>query len=107
MKDRIFSEDQILVILREIITFHSAKGKTYKNDLSGFGDHLKPKIIPCQPTEAQVKEKIMNLRKKYKKVTSFVTRGENGEDESVYRQDFQLWERIWGDDGILAYKRRD
>lgn len=59
--------------------------------MSGFCDHLRPKIIPCQPTEAQVNEKIMNWRKKYKKVTSFVTRGENAEDESVYRQDFQLW----------------
>ncbi|KAG7588513.1 P-loop containing nucleoside triphosphate hydrolase [Arabidopsis suecica] len=106
VKDRIFSEDQSLVILQEIITFHLVKGKTYKDDLSGFCDHLKPKIIPCQPTEAQVKEKIMNLRKKYKKVTSFVTRGENGEDESVYPQDFQLWKQIWGDDGILPYKRR-
>ncbi|EFH45089.1 predicted protein [Arabidopsis lyrata subsp. lyrata] len=109
VNETIFSEDDALVILQEIYSFYKTSGDPKENfkkdmsssgDLSGFCNHLKPKIMR-KPSIAQVKNKIYNLRNSLANVSNFVVTAEGGLDMVVIHKRFQLWKQIWGAGGLL------
>ncbi|XP_010241033.1 PREDICTED: STOREKEEPER protein-like [Nelumbo nucifera] len=93
---RLWSEDDELMILRGMVDYHSKKGADPWTDMVGFHEFIK-KALHVDVNKNQLADKIRRLKKKYK---TNVGRRKGGKDplfsKSHESKAFELSKKIWG-----------
>ncbi|KAA8524560.1 hypothetical protein F0562_010983 [Nyssa sinensis] len=94
--NRLWSEDDEIVVLKGMIDYKSKKGADPYADMGAFHEFLK-KLLHVDVSKNQLTDKIRRLKKKYK---TNVEKGENGEDPVFSKphehKSFELSKKIWG-----------
>ncbi|KAJ7948204.1 mediator-associated protein 1-like [Quillaja saponaria] len=93
---RLWSEEDEIVILRGMIEYQSKKGSDPYADIGAFHEFIK-KNLHVDVSKNQLKDKIRRLKKKYQ---NNAERGKNGEDPVFSKlhegKSFELSKKIWG-----------
>ncbi|EEF43961.1 GLABROUS1 enhancer-binding protein-like [Ricinus communis] len=98
---RLWSEDDEIVVLKGIIDFIEKKGVDPAKDIISFFDYIK-KSLHFDVSLNQLKDKIWRLKKKFENNV----KGKKGEDKTFSKshdqKSFDLSKKIWGTDGIIG-----
>lgn len=99
---RLWSEDDEIVILKGLIDYKSETGESLIADMGAFHEFIK-KSLHVDVTRAQLVDKIRRLRKKY---VNNASREKGGKDRSFSksheREGYELSKLIWGGGGNNA-----
>ncbi|XP_065881898.1 GLABROUS1 enhancer-binding protein-like [Euphorbia lathyris] len=99
---RLWSEDDEIVLLKGIIDFIEKKGIDPAKDMNAYYDFIK-KSLHFDVALTQLKDKVWRLKKKFE---NHAKKGKNGEDKTFSKPHdqttFDLSKKIWGSEGIYG-----
>ncbi|XP_058195947.1 probable transcription factor At4g00390 [Rhododendron vialii] len=99
MFQRLWSEDDEIVILKGLIDFRAKKGYDPMTDLNVFHDFIKKSLHLGDVSKSQFSTKVRRMKKKFE---NNVKRGKDGQDRSFSnpheQRAYNLSKKIWGED---------
>ncbi|KAG5548477.1 hypothetical protein RHGRI_013979 [Rhododendron griersonianum] len=99
MFQRLWSEDDEIVILKGLIDFRAKKGYDPMTDLNVFHDFIKKSLHLGDVSKSQFSTKVRRMKKKFE---NNVKRGKDGQDRSFSnpheQRAYDLSKKIWGED---------